>query len=286
MNQSFHSPLQPAVPMHQWRIWSRSGGVIAWLLLAAIGCSAEPQRHGALPIATLLTPKPAQPKDRRVVNRNTSHDHAAHHQDSKPTMVLPPAVDLVISEVMSDPLLIADVVGEYVELVYLGSEPASVAGLTLLLPDGRRLPVRAGGSRATEAEGRRAAAPAEVKRGQVVRPGDVIVVRSSRSSKLRLPNRAGRVELWRGVDRIDVATWTGRWPWPKHRAGQALCRRSPDRSGAHGRAWRRCRSALRAVERGSPGTVHSKCEWLATRQVAVPSCDRQSHQRGRRHAGG
>jgi len=84
------------------------------------------------------------------------------------------------------------------------------------------------------------------------RPGSLAL------SGLRLPDRAGRIELrWRG-SLLDVAQWTRRWPWPKGRAGASLERRSARSDGRLGRAWRRSRVPMFGVERGSPGVV----SWL------------------------
>ncbi len=157
----------------------------------------------------------------------------------------PPVVR--VTEIMSDPLLVADPVGEYVELVYLGPGRRALQGVEVVLPDGRKVPLGA----------------------QVVSPGQVIVVRGGVGAPLRLPNRAGRVEVRHQGDLVDVAQWTGRWPWPKHKAGRALCRRTPDVDGALGKAWRRCRARLRGVERGSPGAEPRACDWVQRRRRAV-----------------
>ena len=273
----------------------------ALLIAAAIGlsaCSAEPQARG-LPMASLSGP------DAPPLTSLAGHSHAADApphgpgpgpgpgdgragSDAQAAPSVPPAVDLVISEVMTDPLLVADVVGEYVEVIYLGAEPASLDGVSLILPDGRSVPL-VGVAPASKPRGRSAARrkkrhgvqpPAETRPNVIVQPGDVVVVRSTRSQRLRLPNRAGRLELRRsgvGLEHavvLDVAQWAGRWPWPRHKAGKALCRVAPDRDGSLGRAWRRCRTKLRGVERGSPGVVAAACVWLKSRNVQADRCVR------------
>ncbi len=253
----------------------------AALLLATCGalvaCSAEPQSRG-LPMASLIGP------DAPPLTRVAHHSHGDEPASVDPRGAaatastappLPPAVDLVISEVMTDPLLVDDVVGEYVEIIHLGAETASLAGATLVLPDGRAVSLLR--PRLIEKPSRRHAAPAPLPPDlsgpdAVVQPGEVLVVRSSRSRRLRLPNRAGRLELRRAGVLLDVAQWAGRWPWPRHKAGKALCRVAPERDGATGRAWRRCSAPLRGVERGSPGVVAARCAWLKARNVRVDSC--------------
>ena len=160
---------------------------------------------------------------------------------------LPPAVPrLVISEVQSNPVLHDDRAGEFVEVVNLAREPVRLADLTLLLPSGMRVAPA------------RPAAPL-LRAGEVVlltplgsQPGEAAV------KGMRLPNDAGRLELFWRQTRVDVAQWHKKPPWPKPQPGQALERLGPTRDGELGRSWRRATSVLHGVERASPGRV----DWL------------------------
>ncbi len=160
---------------------------------------------------------------------------------------LPPAVPrLVISEIQSNPLLHDDRAGEFVEVVNLAREPVRLADLSLLLPSGMRaVPVRP-------------AAPL-LHSGEVVlltplgtQPGEAAV------KGMRLPNDAGRLELFWRQTRVDIAQWHKKPPWPKPHPGHALERIRPTQDGESGRAWRRSTSVLHGVERASPGRV----DWL------------------------
>ncbi len=160
---------------------------------------------------------------------------------------LPPAVPrLVISEIQSNPLLHDDRAGEFVEVVNLAREPVRLADLSLLLPSGvRAVPVRP-------------AAPL-LHAGEIVlltpmgaQPGEAAV------KGMRLPNDAGRLELFWRQTRVDVAQWHKKPPWPKPHPGQALERLRPTPDGESGRAWRRSQSVLHGIERASPGRV----DWL------------------------
>lgn len=175
-----------------------------------------------------------------------SLEHAPSLEQAPP----PPAEPLRpprlrISEVMADPLLVDDRAGEYVELVHLGDRPVAIDALALKPPSGKTLPLE------------RAVEP-------VLRPGEVLLVtplgldeREAMARGLRLPNRAARIELLWHDKVIDVAQWTGKWPWPKHRVGASIERVRGDADGTVGRSWRRARTPLRRVERGSPGV----CPW-------------------------
>ena len=160
---------------------------------------------------------------------------------------LPPAVPrLVISEIQSNPLLHDDRAGEFVEVVNLAREPVRLADLSLLLPSGvRAVPVRP-------------AAP-------LLHPGEIVLLTPMGAQPgeaavkgMRLPNDAGRLELFWRQTRVDVAQWHKKPPWPKPRPGQALERLRPTQDGESGRAWRRSQSVLNGVERASPGRV----DWL------------------------
>jgi hypothetical protein len=160
---------------------------------------------------------------------------------------LPPAVPrVVMSEVQANPLLHDDRAGEFVEVVNLSREPVRLADLTLLLPSGTRaVPVRP-------------AAP-------LIHPGEVVLLTPLGSlpgeaalKGMRLPNDAGRLELFWRQTRVDVAQWHKKAPWPKPRPGVALERTRPGADGERGSAWRQARQVLHGVERASPGRV----EWL------------------------
>lgn len=290
------------------------------IILSLAACSAEAPTRG-LPMATLLHSPSVQlgvvsahhhPRTQTSMNerRNWEGRPAVQRQSSlssnregngvgasrsgslTPSIEpMPIARDLLISEVMTDPLLLDDAVGEYVELVYLGAEPASLKDVLLRLPDGRDVRLDAGESglstkprkrrprallpRERDRKGRTGVEDATLRPASFedsVRPGDVVVVRSTRRRRLRLPNRAGRLELHVGHDVLDVMQWTAKWPWPKHRSGRALCRKSATHDGRLGRSWRRCRTSLRGVERGSPGVLSQTCGWLRTRNVLLERC--------------
>lgn len=172
-----------------------------------------------------------------------------------------PGVRLRISEVMSDPLLVDDRAGEYVEVANLSACTVRLSDLALTVPSGRRLSLggRSGGL-----------APGAIA---VVSPQG-LVSGSIALKGLRLPGRAGRLELsWRGRT-VDVAQWTGRWPWPRHRAGRALERRGPETDGRSARAWRHSRQPLRGVERGSPGALPGWRVRTPAGEGSAPPCDR------------
>lgn len=151
-----------------------------------------------------------------------------------------------ITEVMSDPMLVDDVAGEYLELVNASGAAVLLSSLALRMPSGRRIQLQ------------RPAQP-------WLLPCEVVVIRplpepgSIELRGMKLPNRAGEVVLLWGPHPVDVARWTGRWPWPRHRPGAALERRSLDSDGAAAQAWRPASSHLRGVERGSPGTIPWRC---------------------------
>ena len=163
----------------------------------------------------------------------------------------PPRV--VVSEIFADPLLLADCFGEFVELANIGTTPAKLSELSILGTKGRVWRITG------------------VQR-DLLRAGEVVVVRPMRTDGraeqlqavadgMSLPDRAGRLQLrWRG-QLLDTVQWWSKRPWPKHRRGSSLERRSAQHRGEFGRSWRRSKSVLRVIERGSPGTV----SWLAGR---------------------
>ncbi len=162
---------------------------------------------------------------------------------------VPPAVPrLVISEIQNNPILHDDRAGEFVEVVNLAKEPVRIADLTLLLPSGvRAIPVCP-------------SAPL-LQAGEVVLLTPLGAQAGEASVKgMRLPNDAGRLELFWRQTRVDVAQWHKKAPWPKPVPGRALERLGPGQDGESGRAWRRSQSVLHGVERASPGKVDWLCK--------------------------
>lgn len=215
------------------------------VVLSGVGCGADAAERG---------PRPAVPD--RAADANLLPDHAAagpNGTDQASTPAAPPAsatanpARLVVSEVFSDPLLVDDKVGEFVEITNLGPDAVALTRLRLRLPSGQ------------QARLERPARP-------VLAACEALVVRAlpqsadeAAAAKLRLPNRAGMVELLDGARVLDRAVWTGRWPWPKHRAGRALERRNAEVPGDRANAWRVARRPLRRVERASPGWHGLRC---------------------------
>ena len=160
----------------------------------------------------------------------------------------PPRV--VVSEVLPDPLLHDEGAGDYVEIANLATASVRLADLALLLPNGRRLTIERPGNPWLQA-------------------GEVVVVQSADAPKrirlkgLRLPNSAGRLELWWRSHRVDVAQWHKRRPWPRAKPGVALERVSPLADGSSPGAWRLASAVVDRLERGSPGVVHWPCAAVA-----------------------
>lgn len=156
----------------------------------------------------------------------------------------PPQV--VISELLTDPLLRDEGAGDYVEIANLATMSVRLADLALLLPSGKKLAL-------------------ERPRQPWMSPGEIVVVQGVegpgriRLKGLRLPNAAGRVELWWRSQRIDVAQWQRRRPWPRSKPGVALERVSPQADGSGAGAWRPATGAVDRLERGSPGAVLWPC---------------------------
>ena len=150
---------------------------------------------------------------------------------------------LRISEVMSDPMLLDDTAGEYVEIANVGRVTAEIADLALELPSGKQAPLQRPAASLL--------APCQVLLVATRAMPDAAVIQP-----MRLPNRAGRLLLrWRG-EIVDTAYWTGRWPWPRHRVGVALERRGAASDGTLGSSWRHAQKPHLRVERGSPGQSH------------------------------
>ncbi len=166
-----------------------------------------------------------------------------------PPMGPPVPVELRITEVMADPLLLEDKAGEYIEIANVGATTVVVAGLQLVLPSGKTLSLTTAGKRKLPPGGVLVVCPLGNRAGAVALKG------------MRLPDRAGRVELRRKGLLLDVAQWTRKWPWPKGQAGRSLELKGPRLDGRVGRSWRRSRVPLFGVERGSPGVV----AWLKKR---------------------
>ncbi len=207
-----------------------------WLLLvlAALGCH-PPGSLGAqaLPAAAARAGlPPALPTYAALPRAVTAADMA----QSVPR--------IVISEVLADPLLHEEGVGDYLEIVQLSDQAVRLADLALLLPSGRRVLLE------------RPAAP-------WLRAGEVAVLRSGSGPGrilvrgMRLPNLAGRVELWWRDHRLDVAQWLHkprRW-----KAGVAMERRDPRLDGALLTTWRPATHQVDQLERGTPGWVQWPC---------------------------
>ncbi|MSP90988.1 MAG: hypothetical protein EXR79_04165 [Myxococcales bacterium] len=138
------------------------------------------------------------------------------------------------------PLLLDDRAGEYVELANLGPTPVALADLRLLLPNGTAAPLL------------RPARP-WVAAGEVALCTPLGQFAAIQVPGMRLPDRAGRLELlWRG-SAIDVAQWLRARPGPKVPVGVSLERRDGEGDGARLTSWRQSRVPLRGLERGSPG---------------------------------
>lgn len=211
----------------------------------------------AVALATLGCGAPTQPQRRPTA---VVQDAVAGDADSpvevpaSVTPAVPNPPQLVISELLADPLLRDEGVGDYVEIVNLALQRVPLAELALLLPSGRRLPLLRSSRPWLE--------PGEVAVAQSQPAGDRLQVKG-----LRLPNAAGRLELlWRGRP-IDAATWLRKRPWPKVRPGVAWERRSPDLDGTLPQAWRAATGTVDRLERGSPGRVEWPC--LALRGTAL-----------------
>ncbi|MEY3014298.1 MAG: Lamin Tail Domain [Pseudomonadota bacterium] len=235
-------------------LFLRAGWWLALLLAAACSRPAEgtprgpqPADHDSAQPRALPAPDGSGADERRSAQVELPTRSGPASADTPPTDARAARIEVRISEVFSDPLLVDDPVGEFVELTNLGATAVIVDRLELLLPSGRRVVPR------------RPEAPA-------LAPCEALVVRASAADPaeasagpLRLPNRAGQIELyWRGR-LLDRAVWTGRWPWPKHRAGRSLERRDAAVPGDEARAWRSARTVLRRVERASPGRHALRC---------------------------
>lgn len=204
------------------------------------------------------------PNGRSEGPREALADAAAQRSNpGKPVELSQPATPLgveqaprvVISELLTDPLLRDEGVGDYVELANLATLSLRLADLALWVPSGKKLAL-------------------ERPKQPWLLPGEVVVVRGAamagpdertaiRAKGLRLPNSAGRVELWWRDRRIDVAQWQRKRPWPKSRPGVALERVTPQSDGTGPLAWRRATAAVDGLERGSPGRVAWPCSSVA-----------------------
>lgn len=176
----------------------------------------------------------------------------------------------VVTELMTDPLLLDDAAGEYLELMLVSDEAVRVADLRLRLPSGK------------VAVPERPAAPNW-------QPGEVLLLSaqglqpgSARVKGLKLPNPAGRLELWHRDQLLDVAHWHNKRPWWKRKPGVAQERTTLQLRGDDRRAWQPSRSLRRGQERGSPGVTQLTCrDLLATpwgqgggRHQLQPQCAR------------
>lgn len=165
----------------------------------------------------------------------------------------PPRV--VLSELLPDPLLRDEGAGDYVEIANLATASVRLADLALVLPSGKKLAL-------------------ERPRQPWLLAGEVVVIQSAeapgriRLKGLRLANSAGRLELWWRSERIDVAQWQRRRPWPRAKPGVALERVSPLADGSSPAAWRLATAAVDRLERGSPGAVAWPCATVAGTPLA------------------
>lgn len=223
---------------HAWS--GKFAMVIAVVSLSLCACSAADGRSEG-PIEALAD---------AAAQRSNSGKQTELPQPATPSSLeQPPRV--VISELLTDPLLRDEGVGDYVELANLATLSLRLADLALWVPSGKRLAL-------------------ERPKQPWLLPGEVVVVRGAamagpeqrsaiRAKGLRLPNSAGRVELWWRDRRIDVAQWQRKRPWPKGKPGVALERVTPQSDGTGPLAWRRATSAVDGLERGSPGRVEWPC---------------------------
>ena len=160
---------------------------------------------------------------------------------------------VVISEVLVDPLLRDEGVGEYLELVNLSHSAVRLIDLTLVLPSGKRVALD------------RSPAP-------WLRVGEVGLVRPQPRADdiggkgLRLPNDAGRLELWWRNELIDTVQWHAKRR--RVHAGIALERLDPRSDGASPHSWRRASARVDKLERGSPGYVIWPCLALSGTALA------------------
>lgn len=183
---------------------------------------------------------------------------------------------VVISEVLVDPLLRAEGVGEYLELVNLSPSAVRLIDLTFVLPSGKRVTL-------------------DRSSASVLRVGEVGVVRPQPRADeiggkgLRLPNDAGRLELWWRNELIDTVQWHTKRR--RVHAGIALERLDPRSDGANPHSWRRAIARVDKLERGSPGYIIWPCAALTGTTLAsacgsaVASQPRAKTTRGRNLCG-
>lgn len=169
----------------------------------------------------------------------------------------PPTADLVISELQPAPLLHEDAAGDYIEVVNLSRFAVPLSELALVLPNGKRV--------VPERPHRPWLAAGEVSVWQAMdAPGGV------RVRGMRLPDAAGRLELWWRGRTLDVVHWLRKKPWPKMRAGVAVERVSPRSDGTSPTSWRAAAVGPTAIEAGSPGVVTWPCTDLLETALARP----------------
>ncbi len=208
--------------------------------------------------------QPQQRRDAQVDDTRQPGLPAAVDAPVAATPTLPALPRLIISEVLVDPLLRDEGVGDYIEVVNLAPSRVFLADLALLLPNGKRV--------ALLRTSRPWLEPAEVAVAQGLSGDNRILVKG-----LRLPNAAGRIELlWRGRS-VDVATWLRKRPWPKVKPGTAWERRSPNLDGTLPLAWRAATGAVDRLERGSPGKVNWPCKELRGTPLEQPCPVAQRH---------
>ena len=217
-------------------------GQLVLLALFAAACTraAPPILPGALPVS-------AAPQRTALTMPQPATVTTAEPAPLDP----PPAatVTVVVTEVMSDPLLLEDAAGEYLELINLSDISLRLADIHVRLPSGK-------------------VATPDRPHQPLWSPGEVVLLSalglqqgSVRLKGLKLPNPAGRLEIWHHNQLLDVAHWHNKRPWPKRRPGVALERRSLT-AGGQASAWRRSATRQRGQEYGSPGLSQLPCREL------------------------
>lgn len=213
-------------------------------MLAIVGAACTPAAPPLLPGSLPLDAPPAQ-----GLLRPAPLPQPATRTDA-PELPLAATPLAVVTELMTDPLLLDDAAGEYVELMLLSDQAVRLADLRLRLPSGK------------VAVPERADAPH-------LQPGEVLLLTvqglqpgSARVKGLKLPNPAGRLELWYRDQLLDVAHWHNKKPWWKRRPGVAQERTTLLLRGDDRRAWQPSRTVRRGQERGSPGETQLTCKDL------------------------
>ncbi len=245
-----------------------SCGAAVFAVLISSGCQAC---NGDA--VQLRRPAAAHPQPATSPRAALSAEAATLPQASTASAMAEPPPQVRISEVLFDPLLLDEGAGEYLELVNLSNRSVRLADLVVVLPTGRRV-------------------SPERPHLPWLRPGEVALARSAGRHPdllvrgLRLPNTAGRVELWWREIPLDVAQWVVQRR--RARPGVAWERRDPRTDGALAAAWRPATEKVHHVERGSPGIVEWPCPAIAATALAraCPIGGDAQPVRGRKNAKG